>query len=134
VGQEVAVDRDPGVGQREQRHDDVARRRVVELLQPLVGEIAEATPTRADRASSGVGCSRNSRNRSLARSRSLRSGVGVGEQPMTMPTATGSTPDSKNATQAATAEQCVHRSAMDPARPHHGDEQQIANPMIRGRP
>ena len=33
---EVTADRDAGVGQREQWHDDVARPRVIDLLQPFV--------------------------------------------------------------------------------------------------
>ena len=37
-----------------------------------LGEIAAWTPIVAVRASSGVGCSRKSRNRSVARSRSTR--------------------------------------------------------------
>ena len=36
VREEVAVDRDPRIGESEQRHDHVARPRVVELLQALV--------------------------------------------------------------------------------------------------
>ncbi len=38
------------------------------------GEIAELRPSWAVRASSGVGCSRNERVSSVARSRSLRAG------------------------------------------------------------
>ena len=39
-----------------------------------LGEIADATASCAARASSGVGCSRNERARSVTRSRSLRAG------------------------------------------------------------
>ncbi len=80
--QEVAVDRDAGVREREQRDDHVARPRVEQLLEPLV---ERASPTGAPRPPSvrapAVGCSRNSRKRSLARSRlDARAGAGVDEQ------------------------------------------------------
>jgi len=68
-----------------------------------LGEIDEDRVMLATRASSGVGCSRNSRNRSVASSRSPRAaGYACVNRPITRPTTTGSTPDSKNATQAAT--------------------------------
>ena len=66
--QEVAVDRDPGIREREQRHDQVARPGMEELLQALVHRGRRPESSLAWRASSAVGCSRNSRNRSDARS------------------------------------------------------------------
>ncbi len=66
------------------------------------GEIVLATPARALRASSGVGCSRNIRNRSVASSRSPRAGgVAYVTRPMARPMTIGSTPDFESATQAA---------------------------------
>ena len=66
-------------------------------------EIAEATLSCAERASSGVGCSRNERVSSVTRSRSTRTG---GYAPVTKPTAspemTGSMPDFSSAPHTAT--------------------------------
>ncbi len=56
----------------------------------------------ATRASSGVGCSRNSRNLSVASSRSPRAaGYACVSRPITRPTTTGSTPERRKATHAA---------------------------------
>ncbi len=53
-------------------------------------------------AISGVGCSRNWRTQSMARSRSLRAAGYAGvSRPITMPLTAGSTPDLKNAAHAA---------------------------------
>ena len=53
-------------------------------------------------AISGVGCSRNRRTRAVACSRSLRAAGYAGvSRPITRPVTAGSTPDLKNAAQAA---------------------------------
>ncbi len=58
-------------------------------------EIADATPSWADRASSGVGCSRNERVSSVTRSRSVRAGgYALVTRPTASPAMTGSIPDS----------------------------------------
>ena len=97
---ERAVDGDARVREREERHDDVARPGVKELLQPLVrrDRRAELRGARA-RASSAVGCSRNSRKRSVARSRlrARRRDRRTSSRPMARPTTTGSTPDFSSA-------------------------------------
>ena len=47
-----------------------------------LGEIADATPSCAERASSGVGCSRNERVSSVTRSRSRARGrIGARDEP-----------------------------------------------------
>ena len=57
---------------------------------------------RAERASSGVGCSRNSLKRSVARSRSTRAaGDAKVSNPTASPITTGSTPDLKSANHSA---------------------------------
>ena len=76
AAEEGGVDRDPRVREGEQRHDHVARPRMERLLQTLVDGRRGPSSRRAARASSAVGCSRNSRNRSVARSRLAR---GAGE-------------------------------------------------------
>ena len=59
--EEVAVDRDAGVREREQRHDHVARPRVHSAAGGArSGETRRLDARRAERASSGVGCSRKS--------------------------------------------------------------------------
>ena len=66
-------------------------------------EIADATPSCAERASSGVGCSRNERVNSVTRSRSVRAGgYALVTRPTASPVMIGSMPDSNNATQMAT--------------------------------
>ena len=68
-----------------------------------MGEIAEATASCAERASSGVGCSRNERVRSTTRSRSTRAGgYELVISPTASPAITGSIPDFSSATQTAT--------------------------------
>ena len=67
-------------------------------------EIADESPCRAERASSGVGCSRNSRASAVARSRSSRAGGRAPvARPIASPEITGSTPDSNIATHSAAA-------------------------------
>ena len=67
-----------------------------------LGEIAVLILSRATRWSSGVGCSRNSRKRSPASSRSERAaGVADTRSPNARPTTSGSMPDSSAATHIA---------------------------------
>ena len=67
-----------------------------------LGETADITPSCAERASSGVGCSRNERVSSVTRSRSERAGgYALVPSPTKSPAMTGSTPDSNNATHTA---------------------------------
>src|SRR5918996_538772 len=69
-----------------------------------LAEIAVVTPSCAERASSGVGCSRNERASSVARSRSLRAGgAALIARPTSRPASSGSTPDSCSAIHAPTA-------------------------------
>ena len=78
-----------------------------------LGEIADATASCAERASSGVGCSRNERVRSTTRSRSTRAGgYELVISPTASPAITGSIPDSSSATQTATPSSTA-------ARPRH---------------
>ena len=66
-------------------------------------EIADATLSCAERASSGVGCSRKERVSSVTRSRSVRAGgYALVTRPTASPVMTGSMPDSKSATHMAT--------------------------------
>ena len=68
-----------------------------------MAEIADATLRSAERASSGVGCSRKERVSSVTRSRSLREGgYALVTSPAARPAMIGSIPDLKSATQAAT--------------------------------
>ena len=69
-----------------------------------MGEMADWRLCCAERASSGVGCSRNSRVSAVARSRSSREGgYALVPSPMARPQITGSIPDLNIATQMATA-------------------------------
>ena len=131
--EEAAVDRDPRVREREQRHDHVARPRVVELLQPLVRRDRGLEPDlRAERASSGVGCSRNSRKRSVARSRSTRAaGYAYVSRPITRPTMTGSMPDLKTATHIAAPSTAYDEPPTDAELPHARARRRGSRPRPR---
>ena len=103
----LAVDRDAGVGQREQRHDHVARPRVVELLQPLVrrerrrsARLAPSgrAPASAARGTAGTG-------RSPAPGRRGRRGRRRSAAPSPGRRRPGRRRTRDSATQAATAEQ-----------------------------
>ena len=87
-----------------------------------MGEIADATASCAERASSGVGCSRKERVRSTTRSRSTRAGgYELVISPTASPAITGSIPDSSSATQTATP-------STTAARPRHaGGAKRSAN-------
>ena len=68
-----------------------------------MGEIAERRLSCAERASSGVGCSRNERVSAVARSRSSRAGgYAAVASPTASPAITGSMPDLNSATHSAT--------------------------------
>ena len=103
--QEVAVERDAGVGQGEQRHDHIARPRVVEA--PAAARSATASrssPTRGRCGPARASAPRGTRGPVRSpRSRSERSaGYARVSSPMASPTITGSTPrDSSSATQTA---------------------------------
>src|SRR3954447_8498842 len=68
-----------------------------------LAEIDDTTPSCAERASWGVGCSRNERRSSVTRSRSVLAGeYALVTRPTARPVMTGSMPDLYTATQIAT--------------------------------
>ena len=86
-------------------------------------EIADATLSCAERASSGVGCSRKERRDSVTRSRSVRTGgYALVTRPTASPVMTGSMPDSKSATHIATPRSAGGRPAPFDRRVPEGDQ------------
>ena len=135
AGQFAAAELDAGVGEGEQRHNHIAGPRVVEALQPLVGgQGRREAPAATDRSSSGVGCSRKSRNRPLARSSAARlAGYAKVSSPMARPITTGSTPDSSSATQTAPARSDVHPAAPGAGGPYQQDQRRTGRVPPAGR-
>ena len=86
-------------------------------------EIADVTPSCADLASSGVGCSRKERVSSVTRSRSVRAGgYALTASPTASPVSSGSTPDSWSATHTPTP-----RSAATGARQATGAYRSVSS-------
>ena len=113
-----SVDRDPGVREREQRHDHVARPGMEELLEPLVrrDRRLEADRWRCARARGSAARGRAGRGRSRARGRSARGGEAYVISPIASPTTIGSIPDCVIATHAPDAEQRGRRGRRGPRR------------------
>ena len=79
-----------------------------------MAEIADCRLCCAERASSGVGCSRNDRVSAVARSRSSRAGgYALVASPIASPEMTGSMPDLNIATQIATRQPDRDRAAAE---------------------
>src|SRR3977135_4403596 len=100
-----------------------------------LGEIAYSSPTWAERASSGVGCSRNRRNKSVARSRSTRpAGYADVSKPITSPPTPGTTPtfEVDTACGICVREQAHHEpddhrvdTRLEDRHPHRRTEQEV---------
>ena len=129
--EEVAVDLDAGVRQREQRHDHVARPRVETAA---AGARWGRSPTRARLGGARQlrgGLLAERRNRSVARSRSPRAaGDAYVSSPSASPTTIGSTPDSNIATQVGDAEQ-RRRAGRSGRRRQRSDQDRARTPPVR---